>query len=113
MLARTPKKTAPEETAPAKPAAKKTAAKTADKPAAKKTAAKKPATRKPAKSKASGPELELGFEKAQAAPVIEMHVIATRAYFIAERRQKMGWSGDSSSDWIEAESQILAEMRRR
>ena len=108
MPARTSKQTAPEETAPAKPAAKKAAAK---KPAT--ATADKPAAKKPAKTKAAGPELELGFEKAQAAPVIEAHIIATRAYFIAERRQKMGWPGNSSSDWSEAESQLLAELRRR
>ena len=35
--------------------------------------------------------------------------IALRAYYIAERRQRMGWPGDSCSDWLEAERQLLAE----
>ena len=39
--------------------------------------------------------------------------IATRAYFIAERRQLMGWPGDSKTDWIEAETQLLAESKKK
>ena len=39
--------------------------------------------------------------------------IALRAYFIAERRDAMGWPGDSTSDWIEAERQLKAEARRK
>jgi hypothetical protein len=35
--------------------------------------------------------------------------IALRAYFIAERRQSMGWPGDETSDWVEAERQICQE----
>lgn len=39
--------------------------------------------------------------------------IAMRAYFIAERRHKMGWPGDSTSDWVEAESQLKAEAAKK
>ncbi|MCK9588905.1 MAG: DUF2934 domain-containing protein [Terrimicrobiaceae bacterium] len=39
--------------------------------------------------------------------------IALRAYFIAERRQKMGWHGDSTGDWVEAESQLKAEAAKK
>jgi hypothetical protein len=35
--------------------------------------------------------------------------IALRAYFIAERRQAMGWDGDETSDWVEAERQLSLE----
>ncbi|MFY8216927.1 MAG: DUF2934 domain-containing protein [Chthoniobacterales bacterium] len=35
--------------------------------------------------------------------------ISLRAYYIAERRTAMGWPGDSSSDWVEAEAQIRRE----
>jgi len=38
--------------------------------------------------------------------------IALRAYFIAERRTKMGWHGDSTSDWVEAEKQLRNEAGR-
>lgn len=37
--------------------------------------------------------------------------IAVRAYFISERRQEMGWSGNHESDWIEAEKQLRAETQ--
>ena len=39
--------------------------------------------------------------------------IALRAYFIAERRAKMGWHGDSTGDWVEAERQLKAEGARK
>jgi Protein of unknown function (DUF2934) len=39
--------------------------------------------------------------------------IALRAYFIAERRHKMGWHGDSTGDWVEAERQLKAEAARK
>jgi len=71
-----------EKAAPAKPAPKKRAApKTA---AAKKPTAKK--SKRPANED-----------------------IALRAYFIAERRQKLGWFGDETQDWVEAERQLLKE----
>ena len=42
-------------------------------------------------------------------PVISHDEIALRAYFIAERRQKMDWAGDSHTDWADALSQLRAE----
>lgn len=39
--------------------------------------------------------------------------IELRAYFIAERRGKMGWPGDSQSDWLEAERQLREELQRK
>jgi hypothetical protein len=42
-------------------------------------------------------------------PVIAHDDIALRAYFIAERRQQMGWTGDSATDWADAEAQLKAE----
>jgi hypothetical protein len=35
--------------------------------------------------------------------------ISVRAYFIAENRHALGLSGDSESDWLEAERQLKAE----
>jgi len=32
--------------------------------------------------------------------------IATRAYFIGERRRHLGLAGDAQSDWLEAERQL-------
>jgi len=45
-------------------------------------------------------------------PVFSSEEIALRAYFIAERREKMGWPGDSTGDWVEAERQLLAEAKK-
>lgn len=91
----------------AKPA-KKTAAKAADKAAptvkrktSTRTAATKPSVGKPAKST---PTAEI---------VIDSGAIALRAYYIAERRRTMGWGGDEHSDWVEAESQLKAEAKRK
>jgi hypothetical protein len=92
------------------------------KAAAKKATGKKTAVKAPASSVVAG-EGTVGAvlapkpvaRKPRAAarskvPVpIQLNEIALRAYFIAERRHKMGWSGDSTSDWVEAERQLKAE----
>jgi len=44
-----------------------------------------------------------------AEPVTPHDDISLRAYYIGERRQKMGWTGDSSTDWLDAVSQLKAE----
>lgn len=70
---------------PTKTTKKKTvAAKTEKKPLAKKTAA----------------------PKAKRTPAFTQEDLALRAYFIAEKRQKLGLPGDAHSDWIEAERQL-------
>jgi len=46
-------------------------------------------------------------KKKPVAPTVEE--VALRAYFIAERRQNMGWPGDETSDWVEAELQLKRE----
>jgi hypothetical protein len=38
--------------------------------------------------------------------------VALRAYFIAEKRQKLGLHGDAHSDWLEAERQLRAESAK-
>lgn len=60
----------------------------------KKAVSKSAATKKPATKKAKRPSND---------------DIALRAYFIAERRQKLGWFGDETQDWVEAERQLLKE----
>ena len=59
------------------------------------------------------PSFTLDPKPVTADPVISNDDVSLRAYFISERRQKMGWPGNSSSDWSEAESHLLAELRRR
>jgi hypothetical protein len=58
-------------------------------------------------------KLARGFSLEQKAPAVEPKIshddIALRAYFIGERRQKMGWPGDSATDWADAEKQLRAE----
>lgn len=44
-----------------------------------------------------------------AEPIIPHEEISLRAYFIGERRQKMGWPGDSATDWLDAVAQLKAE----
>jgi len=74
-------------------------------PAKSKPASKSPAEA-PAKAKAAP------GKKAAAAIVISGDDIALRAYYIAERRQKMGWPGDSTNDWVEAERQLRTEAKK-
>jgi hypothetical protein len=35
--------------------------------------------------------------------------IRMRAYFISERRKRLGLAGDSNSDWLEAKRQLFSE----
>ena len=42
-------------------------------------------------------------------PVISHDEIALRAYFIGERRHKMGWDGSSQTDWTDAVAQLKTE----
>ena len=44
-----------------------------------------------------------------AEPIIPHEEVSLRAYFIGERRQKMGWPGDSATDWLDAVAQLKAE----
>jgi Protein of unknown function (DUF2934) len=37
--------------------------------------------------------------------------VALHAYFIAERRRKVGTPGDQLSDWVQAERELLSELR--
>jgi hypothetical protein len=75
------------------------------------TKVKKAATRSTAVSKSSTPAPTPAPEAE--VPHIPREEIQLRAYFISERRQTMGWPGNSSTDWIEAESQLVAEAKRR
>lgn len=47
------------------------------------------------------------------AVILTTEDIALRAYFIAERRNRMGWPGDETSDWVEAERQLQAEAAKK
>ena len=68
----------------------------------------------PAAPKASSPRKRPASRKAsapkKAAPHISDEAIRTRAYFIAEYRERMSLPGDAHSDWLEARRQLLAEL---
>lgn len=87
----------------AKTAAPKPRVATKAKPAARVTAAAPVAkTAKPAKpAKAKAPKL----------PALSPDDVALRAYFIAEKRQQLGLPGDSMSDWVQAEAELISERR--
>lgn len=42
-------------------------------------------------------------------PAYSQEEVALHAYFIAEKRQRLGLPGDAHSDWIEAEQQLRFE----
>ena len=79
---------------------KTTKKKTAPAAVGKKTA--KPAAKKPAASKAALPKKAASYSQDD---------VALRAYFIAEKRRKLGLPGDEHSDWVEAERQLADEFR--
>jgi hypothetical protein len=51
----------------------------------------------------------IGGENIDAQPSKEQ--VALRAYFIGERRRNMGFPGDETSDWVEAEREISEESK--
>ena len=82
-----------------KPRASGTAAKKKKPAEAKTSAAKQPVTSKP-KPAISQPRQPTDDE------------IRLRAYFLAERRQRLSLPGDSNHDWIEARRQLIEEAGR-
>jgi hypothetical protein len=46
-------------------------------------------------------------------PPLTNEEIQLRAYFISERRHRLGLAGDSNSDWLEAKRQLLSEVGPR
>ena len=104
-----------------KPASKKVAEKPEKKskpaPALAPAAVPAPITEAPkAAPAAEKPKLTLPKKPAQikrAAITITIEDISLRAYFIAERRKSMGWLGDETSDWVEAERQLVNEAAKK
>ena len=107
-----PKKAAPvKPEKKAKPARATTTAVPVPEPVA---AAPKPA---PAPAPAAEkPKMTLPKKPAQIkrpAITITIEDISLRAYYIAERRKGLGWLGDETSDWVEAERQLVAEAAKK
>jgi hypothetical protein len=44
--------------------------------------------------------------------LVSQEAIAIRAYLISEQRRSSGKHGDSLTDWLEAECQLLAELKK-
>ena len=68
---------------------------------------------KPAAKKATSPRKTASRKKStppKATPNVSDEAIRTRAYFIAEQRERMSLPGDADSDWLEARRQLLAEL---
>jgi len=103
MATKKPKTTPPPSKTPRKKAAPKASSDVKPKAALRK---------KRASGKSSSkltPSFTLEPKAVTSEPVIPHDDISLRAYFIAERRQKMGWPGDSVTDWADAVSQLRAE----
>ena len=64
---------------------------------------KKPRKSSKAKSAANTPKLIVHL------PTYEQ--VQLRAYFISERRRKLGLPGDESHDWLTAERELRAELK--
>jgi hypothetical protein len=86
---------------------KATSARATNKEKPKATVRKKRAAGKSAPKLA--PNLTLEPKRTAHEPEISHDEISLRAYFIAERRQQMGWDGDSHTDWLDAVAQLKAE----
>ena len=74
--------------------------------------------KKSAQRKAGSPSVtKTAVAKSKARKNINAHPsneqVALRAYFIGERRRNLGIPGDETSDWVEAEREILEELRAK
>ena len=68
---------------------------------------------KPAGKKSRPPRKTVSRKKSapqKATPRVSDEAIRTRAYFIAEQRERMSLPGDADSDWLEARRQLLTEL---
>jgi len=91
------------------PKAKKHDKKDSEKKAEKKAAKKVGGSAKEKGLKAPRKRRAPVLRKKRPVAAFDKEDIALRAYFIAERRQAMGWDGDETSDWVEAERQLSLE----
>ena len=74
------------------------------------TTSKKPSVAKKKKAANTGQ-----VQKTKSAALLEPTdaEIRMRAYFIGERRHRLGLKGDSNSDWLEAKRQLVSEVQPR
>jgi hypothetical protein len=71
----------------------------------------KPKAAAPAKPAAKQPAKPASGAKAAAEPIRpSMEDLTLRAYFIGEKRLREGLPGDATSDWVQAERELIAEL---
>ena len=86
------------------------ATKAADTTAPKRRAASKPeAASRIAETQPAAKAAKPAKKKIAKPAIIRQEDIAFRAYLIGEKRLQLGLPGDSLSDWVEAERQLLGE----
>jgi hypothetical protein len=73
---------------------------------------KRPPAKTPARKKTAGSKTRKSLQTQRTGELSDEQ-IRTRAYFIAERRHRLGLAGDASSDWLEAKRQLLSELGPR
>jgi Protein of unknown function (DUF2934) len=66
-------------------------------------------TKKPRASSSKAKSISKPTKPAPFLPTFEQ--VQVRAYFIAERRCKLGLPGDESHDWLTAERELRAELK--
>jgi len=64
---------------------------------------------KPAVAQSIAPTVVPAVATSVVPSAIRQEDVAFRAYLIGEKRQQLGLPGDSLSDWVEAERQLLSE----
>src|SRR5260221_1626078 len=68
-----------------------------------------PETKKPRKSSSKAKTTSKTPKVINLLPTFEQ--VQVRAYFISERRRKLGLPGDEGHDWLAAERELLAELK--
>jgi hypothetical protein len=68
---------------------------------------------KSSRRKASNPTAATSRQQRKAMAPPSKEQVALRAYFIAEHRRSLELSGDETSDWVQAERELLEELRAK
>ena len=69
-----------------------------------------PVAEKPAGRKTTGTGTAMRPVRSSQAKEPSYEQVQLRAYFIGERRKSLGISGDETSDWVQAELELKADL---
>jgi len=69
-----------------------------------------PKSKKAAVTKVAKPVVEESVSHKEPVAKLTFEQIQLRAYFIAERRKSLGIGGNETSDWVQAERELLNEL---